>query len=168
MEELYSGHDWQITLETSPETPAGKTRTSARASTSDTVSIIAFSEEDTILLLREYRPYWKCWVWMLPSGKVDKEADHREAAQRELQEETGYRAETMEKYISAEYAERMKFSAHIYVASDLEQDPLPQDEDELMEVHAVSYDEAVQKVLNSDHVHLVSAYALMRYQKERL
>ena len=43
-------------------------------------------------MLREYRPFYGTYIWMIPSGKADKEKDILVAAQRELQEETGITA----------------------------------------------------------------------------
>lgn len=166
MKELFNENGWLITQEDSSPTPEGKIVTTVRANTSDSASIIAFTKDGKILLLREYRPFWGCYVWMLPSGKVDKESDNVLAAQRELQEETGFRANRINKYFSADYAERIKFQTHIYIASDLEEDPLPKDEDELIEVHEVQFQDAIDKVLGSPRVHMASAYALMRYARE--
>tara|TARA_Y100000310_G_C20583584_1_gene764237 strand:+ start:298 stop:804 length:507 start_codon:yes stop_codon:yes gene_type:complete len=166
MEELFNAKGWTITKETSKPNPDGQVRTSIRANACDTVSIIAFNADNKILLLREYRPYWECYVWMLPSGKVDKEKDMNVAAMRELQEETGFKATDMQKYLSADSTERVKFVTHIYVAHDLVHDPLSQDHDELIEVHELDIEEAIDNVLSSPRVHMASAYALMRYQRE--
>ena len=132
----------------------------------DSVHILAFPEPSKILLLREFRPFYKTYIWMLPSGRVDKENDIEEAAQRELQEETGFRAKSLEHYCSTQHSESMDFSNHIFIAKDLTEDPLTKDEHELMEVHPMSVEEAIEKVLGSAVVHTTSAYALLRYARE--
>jgi len=117
-------------------------------------------------MLHEYRPYYGTHIWMIPSGRADKEGDIESAAQRELQEETGYRANKLEHYCTTHHSESMVFANHIYLGFDLVHDPLPQDEDEMIEVHEVSIDRALENVLQSKFVHTASAYALLRYLKE--
>lgn len=100
---------------------------------------------------------------MLPSGRVDKETDLDAAAQRELREETGYRAGTLLPYCTTHYSESVIAANYIYLARDLVHDPLPQDDDELIEVHTVTLPEALRRVLESPYVHTASAYGLLRY-----
>lgn len=167
MEELYSGHDWRIVMEEAT-LPDGRTKKVARAYRPDSVHLIAFTEGGKILLLREYRPFYKDYIWMLPSGRVDKEADHEAGAQRELQEETGFKARELKHLWTTHHSESLNYSNHIYTATGLEESPLPQDDDEMIEVHEVSLDEAIEKVLSSKIVHTASAYALLRYEREFL
>jgi 8-oxo-dGTP pyrophosphatase MutT (NUDIX family) len=46
-----------------------------------------------VLLIRQYRFTVDEWVWAIPSGGVDPGETPRQAAMRELEEETGYRAD---------------------------------------------------------------------------
>lgn len=165
MKELYRDGDWVITEE-SAINPRGVEKILTRIDGCSSVHIIAKTAVGKILLLREYRTFWGCYVWMLPSGKIDKESDPDIAAQRELQEETGFRADNLELYFSSDYVERLKFRTYTYIASDLHPDPLPQDAHEMIEVHEVSLDEAIENVLGSPTVHSASAYALLRYARD--
>jgi ADP-ribose pyrophosphatase len=165
-ENLYEGHGWKLTLDSAP-LPDGRVKKIARAHRSDSAHILAFpSSGNDVLLLREFRPFYGDWIWMLPSGKVDKEDDHRLAALRELREETGFTADEISFYFSANYFEGLVAQAHVYVARTLRKDPLPQDATELIEVHAVSLSEAIEKVESSPVIHTISAYALQRYARE--
>ncbi len=166
LEELFSGYEWRVTLDEA-SLPDGRVKKTARIHRCDTVHIIAFKEQDTILLLREFRPFYGQYVWMLPTGRVNKETDHAKAAQRELQEETGHRAEVIEYYASSRHSETFDSANHVYIAKNLTRSPLPQDEDELIEVHELPYEEALEKVLSSPVVHTASAYALLRYDREK-
>ncbi len=165
-EQLYSGFGWTITMDSAP-LPDGRVKKVARVHRCDSVHVLAFIDDDSILLLREFRPHYGDYLWMLPSGRADKETDLLKAAQRELQEETGYRADSLEPYCATNHSESMDFANHVYIARGLTPDPLPQDYDELIEVHKVSLPDAVEKVLNSLHVHTPSAYALLRYDYDR-
>jgi len=48
-----------------------------------------------VLLIRQYRPIVEEYVWAIPSGGVGLEETPLEAAARELQEETGFRATSL-------------------------------------------------------------------------
>ncbi len=163
---LYSGHGMELRLETAG-LPDGRSKTTARLHTCDTAHILAFPEPGTVLVLREYRPFYAKYVWMLPSGKVDKETDVQAAAQRELQEETGFRARTLRHYFEVRHTERVDYRCHVFLAEDLVRDPLPQDAEEMIEVHTLSLDEAVERLLHSDPIHSISALAMLRYLRER-
>lgn len=165
-EKLYSGFGWTVRLEEAP-LPDGRTKKVARVHRCDSVHLLAFVGTDTLLLLREFRPFYGAYVWMLPSGRVDKERDAIEGAQRELQEETGHRADSIEHYCTCRHSESIDSANHVYIARGLSPAPLPQDEDELIEVHELPLEQALDKVLTSPVVHTPSAYALLRYLHER-
>ena len=164
-EELYSGHGWRVSLDEAP-LPDGRVKKAARVSRCDTVHILAFTSKTTVLLLKEYRPFLGGFIWMLPTGRVNKEHDLHVAAQRELQEETGYRAEKLELYATCHHSETFGSSNHIFLAHGVTKDPLPADPDEMMEVHDLPLTEAITNVLGCTSVHAPSAYALLRYERE--
>lgn len=165
MEELFSGYGWTVRLE-SASLPDGRIKKAARVHRADSVHILSFHADETILLLREYRPYYGEYIWMLPSGRVDKESDIVEAAQRELREETGYAAGKIELYFTARHSESIVMANHVFIARDLTMSPLPQDVDELIGVHTMHLPEALEKVLASPIVHALSALALLRYRHD--
>lgn len=166
MTRLFEGHGWTIDLETA-ELPDGRKAERTRAAYSDTVHILAFNGDGNILMLREYRPFYKTYIWMIPSGHVDKEKDPLVAAGRELQEETGFKAKKIAFLWTSNSSEKLKDTSHFYHAENLTKDPLPQDEDELIEVHPLPIEAALEKVLTSQVVHMASAYGLMRFIREQ-
>ena len=166
MEELFNDHGWRIFLETG-KLPDGRQKTMARAERVDSVHLLAFTDDGRVLMLREFRPIYGTYIWMLPSGRIDKEKNREVAAQRELQEETGYKAKSLTYYCTTQPSESMVFANHIFIARDLTKDPLPQDAEEMIEVHELSLEEAIDNVLASKFVHTASAYALLRYLREK-
>jgi ADP-ribose pyrophosphatase len=62
----------------------------------DYAAVIAFTTNERILAVRQYRPAIERWTIELPSGLVDSPESPVEAASRELLEETGYRANEVE------------------------------------------------------------------------
>lgn len=144
----------------------GVMRQTARVHRVDAVHILAFPTKDTILMIREFRPYYGTWIWMLPSGKADKEKDMAIAAQRELREETGFRAEELTPFCSANHSESIVMTNHFFIARKLVRAPLKQDDDERIEVKTVTLQEAIDNVLSSEKIHTPSAFGLLRYWYE--
>lgn len=90
---------------------------------------------DQIVMLRQFRPALGHALLELPAGTLEWGEDALHGAQRELREETGYRAETLN--LLSEIVpspgvsnERMQ----LVLARDLVADPLPMDADEQIEV----------------------------------
>lgn len=165
MEELFKGFGWQVTMEEA-RLPDGRTKKAVRVHRCDTAHILAFPTDHTILLLHEFRPFYGAYVWMLPSGHADKETDILTTAQRELREETGFSAKILEPYGQVHGTEAVSITNHLFIARELSPSPLPQDEDELIEVHEVSLNDAIEKVLSSKFIHTPSAFALLKYERE--
>ena len=165
MKELFSHKWWTIIEETAP-LPDGRVKTLYRAKRPDIVHVLPFVTEKTLLILEEYRPFYGDWIWMLVSGRVDKESDLMVAAHRELREETGKRATSMSYLFSGNIAESILSTNHFFVAHNLVDDPLPQDDYEMIKVHELTPEKALEKVLGSKVVQMASAYGLMRYMRE--
>lgn len=59
------------------------------------IIVIPFINEKEVVLLKEYRPAVRSWVYNFPVGGIDKKESPAEAAKRELFEETGFAAENV-------------------------------------------------------------------------
>ena len=104
---------------------------------------------------------------MLPSGRADKEKNMAAAAQRELQEETGFRAGKLRFWFQTNHSESFVCTNHVFIGKDMEKAPLQQDADELIEVHEVPLRGAIRDATKDRYKHTVTAYALLRYGLER-
>lgn len=61
---------------------------------------LAMFPDESIVLIKQHRYPFNEFVWELPAGKLEKGEDPLHCAQRELEEETGYRAEVWKKLTS--------------------------------------------------------------------
>ena len=62
----------------------------------DYASVLAITAEGRVLIVRQYRPAVDRFTLELPSGLVDPGESPAESARRELLEETGYRADSVD------------------------------------------------------------------------
>lgn len=95
------------------------------------VAIVALDGEDRIALVRQYRHPVATELEEIPAGKLEPGEDPLAAAQRELEEETGYRAGVWlaigDFYTTPGFSdERMR----LYLAQDLKLGQVHLDEDE--------------------------------------
>lgn len=163
--ELFRHEPWRVTEETAA-LPDGRTKTALQLYRCDSVHVIAVPRPGHVILLREFRPFQGKHVWLLPSGKADKETDMKAAALRELREEAGHGAKDIWPFCTFYFADSITIRSHVFVAEDLYPDPLPQDATEMIEAHEVPLEEAIGKVLGMEPTHAVSAASLLRYARE--
>ncbi|SFL15566.1 NUDIX domain-containing protein [Halanaerobium salsuginis] len=99
------------------------------------VSVLAEDKSGKILLIRQYRYPVKEVIYEIPAGKLEIGEEVIECAARELQEETGYQAEKLEKLF--EFYPTPGYSSekiYIYQASNLSYVGQNLDEGEYIEV----------------------------------
>ena len=111
----------------------------------DAVAILAFVEENKIVLVKQYRYPVRKVLYELPAGKLDKGESLRNCVQRELIEETGYKAKTIKHLVS--FYPTPAFSTellHVFLATGLKQIESSGDEDEFIEQVIVPFDKAVK------------------------
>jgi len=116
-------------------------------------SVVVLAVDDSrktprILLERQYRHAAKDYLWELPAGRIDNGEQELEAAQRELIEETGYRADHWRRilkfYASPGFvAETMA----VYLATGLQRGQAEPEEDEIIHLRMVPLPTAVSMVL---------------------
>lgn len=112
------------------------------------VSVVPLDGDD-ILLVRQYRAALDADLLELPAGKRDVAGEPPvETARRELIEEIGMRAGSMEPLINVHHSPGFCDEyGHLFLATDLE--PVPQErvgpEEEAMTVHRMPLDQAVER-----------------------
>jgi 8-oxo-dGTP pyrophosphatase MutT (NUDIX family) len=129
-----------------------------------TVGVLPFVDDDHVLIIGQYRHLPRALSWELPGGGAVAGEDPIVAAQRELREEGGYRADELtfvtRFWPSNAYLDEV---AYCYVARGLTPDPLPADDDEFIERRIVPVAEAVQMALDDSITESVSKMTLLQY-----
>ncbi|EGJ27946.1 NUDIX domain-containing protein [Streptococcus porcinus] len=114
------------------------------------VSILAVTPENNILIVKQYRKAIEAVSYEIPAGKLEigEEGSELEAASRELEEETGYKGQLEQ---ISEFYTAIGFSnekIRLYLARDLQkvENPRPQDDDEVLEVYELSYQDCLDLI----------------------
>lgn len=119
-----------------------------------------------VLLVRQFRYLYGKEIYEIPAGKLEKGENPRAAAVRELEEETGYRAENAEKYLTIYptpgYTDEV---IHVYFTDKCSLASKKPDEGEFVESFLVSLSEVLSmiergEICDSKTVAAVYKYAL--------
>ena len=85
-----------------------------RINTPDSVTVIAFTEDKKLILVKQFRAASGIFTIELPSGSVDVNETREIAAARELYEETGYHCQKLE-YVSQGRVMADRVNSNIFV-----------------------------------------------------
>jgi 8-oxo-dGTP pyrophosphatase MutT (NUDIX family) len=112
------------------------------------VSIVAVQADGNVLLVRQFRlPAGKVLL-EVPAGTLEAGEEPHACALRELEEETGYKAQTLRPLFSAYLAPGYTTELnHAFLATDLTRTQTNFDEGEDLELVSLPLAEAVQRVL---------------------
>lgn len=135
----------------------------------DAVMIVAITRDQEVLLIREKSIAYQVNRLTLPTGSIEIGELPEITANRELQEEIGYRARRME-YIGTLHPsfKYIQWQCHIYLARDLKRSQLKGDETSPIEVQAVLIDSIDAHIANRVITDSTTIAALMMVQKHLL
>lgn len=116
------------------------------------VCVVALTDEREVICVRQYRYPIASVLLEIPAGKLDfKEEDPKEAALRELREETGAVCKDMTYlgvYLSSSAILDEKI--HMFLAEDLTFGETDPDEDEFIETVKIPIDKLVEMIMRGD------------------
>ncbi|WP_085991971.1 NUDIX hydrolase [Oceanobacillus senegalensis] len=162
-ERIYNGKIVQLQVD-EVKLPDGKTSKREIIKHPGAVAVIALTPERKIVFVEQYRKPLEKSIIEIPAGKLDPGENPLAAALRELEEETGYTANSLSFvtsfYSSPGFADEL---LHIYITDDLRkvENPKSGDEDEFVEIIELTLDEAKQYV-EEERIHdAKTAYAVL-------
>lgn len=131
------------------------------------VAMIPITADGKILLVRQWRRAIEKIILEIPAGTLEKDEEPAVCAQRELQEEIGFYAHKLT-HLGGFYTAPGFCSEyiHLYLAENLEKKALEADEDEGIDVVAMTLQEALHKVKTNEINDAKTILALCRYQLE--
>jgi len=132
------------------------------------VCILAFDENNNVLMEKQFRYPYNDFILELPAGKLEPGEDPYVAGIRELEEETGYKAESLisygKMYPSVGYTNEI---IYLYLAKNIKKGELHLDEDENLDVVRMPLDKIVGMINNNEicdakTIILITKYLLNR------
>ena len=109
--------------------------------------IVAYFDDGTVALVRQYRHPTKSYVLELPAGKLDPGERPEQTAARELEEELGFVAGRLEQL--SEYYSTLGFCSEklwVFLATDLRETARSYEEDEIIEIVRVPFSRALEMI----------------------
>lgn len=129
-------------------------------------AIVPIDDEGNIIFVRQYRHPARDTVLEIPAGTFETGEDPYECAIRELEEETGYKADGLT-YINWSYASVGVCSEriYIYIAEKLTKGVQHLDDDEFVEIERYSLDEAVNMIFDGTITDSKTMIGILAYKE---
>jgi ADP-ribose pyrophosphatase len=143
---------WLRLREDLAELPNGHTTIYGVVSTGACVGVLPFVDDQHVLMVRQYRyVFGENQRWEMPTGGMHAGESPEQAAQRELGEEAGYRAERL-KHVCTYHTSKsiLEEVAHLYLGFGLTAVAQTPDETEFFEQAVLRFDEVLELVLRSE------------------
>ena len=146
--------------------PNGKSSTREWINHPGAVCLIPVLSDERIALVKQYRYPVLNHMIELPAGKIDRNELPIECAERELEEEIGYRANKITYLTNIHPAvgfanEKM----WIYLAEDLEKTTSKLDEDEFLEFFPLHLEDALEMIWNNQITDVKTIIGLLWFDK---
>ena len=130
----------------------------------DWVSVVALTDDNKVVMVRQYRHGYGDFCLELPAGRIEKEdLSPEETARRELLEETGYSVENMTELSKMPFnTSNCTNSAYCYIGFGAEKVQEPEDDPyEETETVLADFDEVLSMIINGKLQSIHSANFLL-------
>ncbi|EGY76430.1 NUDIX hydrolase [Peptoniphilus indolicus] len=130
------------------------------------VSIVAITEDDEVLIIKQYRKAIEKEIYEVPAGLIEIGELPKDAAMRELTEETGYTASDIQ-YLSEFYTSPgfCTEKIHVFLATGLKLGEQNLDLYEFIDVEKIKFED-VLKMLDRCEINDAKTIASILYYKE--
>jgi ADP-ribose diphosphatase len=109
--------------------------------------VIPLMDENSVVLIHQYRPILRDFIWEIPSGTMLPGEDPLTCVKRELEEECGLLGRRFEKLgeflVAPWYSDER---THLFLAKELTPSGQKLDEDEILTTHIISFDQAMEMI----------------------
>lgn len=128
------------------------------------IGIIPLDDQNNTWLVGQYRYTLDQWSWEIPEGGGPIELDSLDSAKRELEEETGLRANKWTKIGSAHLSNSVSDEVgYIYLAEDLTSGSVNREDTEAdMKVKKLPIKEAIEMVIKGEITDSLSVIGLLK------
>ena len=143
---IYQGRVVNLSLET-VTLPNGETVELEIIHHPGAAAVVPMKDAKTVLLVRQYRHAAGGYMLEIPAGKLDHGEDPRDCAARELEEEIGFRASSLEPVIS--FFTTPGFTdevIHVFLATGLMPGRQNLGRDEVLQVIAMPLERAIDQI----------------------
>ncbi len=159
---------WIRVDEDQVEMPDGRTTLYGVVRCGACVGVLPFLAPDTVVLIRQYRYVARGVFWEIPTGGVRPGETLEAAAQRELGEETGYRAERLTPLVAYHTSKSVvDETAHLFSGEGLSPAATPPDDTEFIEVRPVPFPVALRMVETGEIKDSMTVIAVLHAARRR-
>lgn len=128
------------------------------------VGIVAVTENNEFLMVKQFRKPIEKVIYEIPAGKLDKGENPIACGMRELEEETGFKCEEINYfgyiYPSPGYTDEV---THICWTDSLVIGEMCPDEDEFLDVEKISFDRAKEMIFNNEINDAKTVFGILKY-----
>ena len=135
------------------------------------VAIIAITDDNSLVLVKQYRKSIEDFIWEIPAGKLEVNEEPRETAVRELKEETGYESGKLtyiaEFFTTPGYCNE---KIHLFLAEDLVEGESHPDSGEFLEKSTIPLDDLFKMLDRGEIVDsktIIAIYTATRYLQDK-
>ncbi|MFT9847423.1 NUDIX hydrolase [Aneurinibacillus sp. REN35] len=164
---IYDGKIIQVKVD-DVELPNGKTAKREIVHHPGAVAVMAITEDNRMIMVRQFRKPLERMLVEIPAGKLEPGEEPEVCAGRELQEETGYTYVSLSHqasfYTSPGFADEI---VHLYRAEGVMPGEAQPDEDEFVELMHVTIEEAQQMIAQGDIRDAKTILAVYAWQLDR-
>ena len=150
------------------ETPQGRIVTWDFIKNKGAAAVVAVRDDGKILMVRQYRNALERETLEIPAGGLaNPQENTREAAAREMEEETGYYSEDLELLLSLRTTVAFcDEKIDIYIARELKQGQQNLDEDEFIHVEAYDLEDLIAMIYDGKIQDSKTIAAIMSYKNK--